>query len=85
MKRKHCGPCQKKNRRGFLPLLLHYQEPHLGHLLHSVAQALASEAAVLDAAVGHVVHAPGGDVPEDHSAHLEGVEGFQAPLQIPPH
>ena len=46
-------------------------DPDLGHVLDRVAQALAAEAGILDAAVGHVVDPVGRDVVDDDAAHLE--------------
>ena len=49
----------------------HHHQADLRHVLDGEADALAPEAAVLHAAVGHVVHAPGGNVADHHAAHLE--------------
>ena len=53
------------------------QQPRLGHVLDAPAQPLASEAGVLDAAVGHRVGAPGRDVVDDDAADLELVVGAE--------
>ena len=40
------------------------------------ADAFAAQAGVLHAAVGHVVHAPAGDIADHHAAHFQFVPGF---------
>src|SRR5215210_3235500 len=50
-------------------------ELQLGHLLDRVAQALAAEAGLLDAAVRHVVDAERRHVVDDQAADLDAVEG----------
>src|SRR5574341_2094338 len=52
-----------------------------GHLVHSIARALAAEAAVLRAAVGHEVHARAGGLVDVHAAHLEQPRRLERVLQ----
>src|SRR5690606_34928532 len=52
-----------------------HQQPQLAHVLDGVLHALASEAGILDPAVGHVVHAEAGHVADHHAADLEPVPG----------
>ena len=51
-----------------------HHDPDLGHVLDRPAQALAAQAGVLDAAVGHVVDPVGRDVVDDDAADLELAE-----------
>ena len=69
-------PCRRADdprrpRRLSLGRLGEHHDPDLGHVLHRLAQALAAEAGVLDAAVGHVVDPVGRDVVDDDAADLE--------------
>lgn len=45
------------------------------HVFHGKTHALAAQAAVLDAAIGHVVDAVAGHVADHHAADLQGVPG----------
>src|SRR3954467_14193417 len=49
------------------------QVPDLGHILHCEAYALAAEARILDAAIGHVVDAIARHVVDDDATDLEPV------------
>src|SRR5271167_4378298 len=57
-------------------LVLDHERLQLGHLLHRVAHAFASEAAVLDAAVREVVDAQRRIIVGDHAADLQLLERF---------
>src|SRR5512147_1050232 len=52
-----------------------------GHLVHSIARALAPEAAVFRAAVGHEVHARAGSLVDVHTAHFEAPRRREGVLQ----
>src|ERR687896_1301040 len=54
----------------------------LGHLLHRVLQALASEARLLRPAVGHLVGTEGRYVVDDDAADLDLAVGQERPLQV---
>ena len=54
-----------------------YDEALLGELAHGVGRALARVAAVLDAAVGHLVGAEGRRLVDDHPAEMEPRGGAQ--------
>ena len=53
-------------------------EALLGHLAHRVVRALAGVAAVADAAVGHLVGAPGRHLVDQHAAEVERARGLAA-------
>src|SRR5215468_9380788 len=58
------------------------EEAELGHFLDGPARALAAEAAVAHAAVGHEIDPEGGGVVVDEAAHLDGLPGAQDRAQI---
>src|SRR5207342_3714915 len=63
-------------------LPLQRDEALLGQLLDGEGGALASVAGVLDAAVGHLVGAEGGDLVDQDAAELERGRGLEAAADV---
>ena len=59
-----------------------HHEAWFGHVLNGVAQTLSAEAGILDAAIGHVVDAIGGDVVDHDASCLDLLEGDQRSFQV---
>src|SRR5260221_13504433 len=57
--------------------------PFLRHVAHGIARPLASDAARLDAAIGHLIGAPRRRAVDDHAAHPQRPNGPQAGLDRP--
>ena len=53
----------------------------LGHVVHGVLDAFAAEAGVFDAAVGEVVHAPGGHFVDEDTVWL--IPEFRSIFELP--
>ena len=60
----------------------HDEVADFGHVFHGEADAFATEAAVLDSAVGHVVDPPGGDVADDNTADFKGVPRLEGLVDV---
>ena len=58
------------------------QQPDLGHVLHREPDALPSQPAVLDAAVRHVIHAPGWHVADEDATDLQRVPRAMGPVEV---
>src|SRR5439155_6175599 len=59
-----------------------HHQARLGQLADRLAHALAAEARLLHASIGHVIDAKAGGVVEDHGAHLEALEGMPGLAKI---
>src|SRR5258707_5686283 len=58
-------------------------KPFLRHVADGIARTLASDAARLDAAIGHLIGAPRRRAVDDHAAHPQRPNGPQAGLDRP--
>src|SRR5258708_19962250 len=58
-------------------------KPFLRHVADGVPRTLASDAARLDAAIGHLIGTPRRRAVDDHAAHPQGPDGPQSHLHRP--
>ena len=61
---------------------IHHEQFGFGHFFDGVTQALAAEAGIFDAAVGHVIDAERGNVTGDDAADFEFFVGLEEQLRI---
>jgi hypothetical protein len=72
------------DRRGYTEKLVEVKCHHLDvcHFFERMAHALSADAALFDAAVGHVIGAEGWDIVDDHAAEIQTLDRLPSLLNI---